>query len=326
MSSAEKILNPILHVIRHQKKAIAVALISAVVFAILFFPYEDLSDLISEQIAKATQNQVFVQFEDLGIGFFPPSIKMTKVEVDTPVLPTLKAGALRIAPSIAGLLAFSPGFSASIDDVMSGKIHLSYRGGKKVNESTQMQKVSLSLSSLELKKMSSYAGLPCMMEGPFSADADTQIDPQFVEQPEGEYSLSTGKFHLNPCVLTIQRLPFPLPMLDISSMKIKGEIKAGRLTITEGQIGKTGDTIYGRFKGTMGLRLSMQGRQILPQISNYEFKIDLNIDRSAEKSLGTYLSFYDSYKSLTGTGSRYALTLSAPNTFVPPNASPLGSF
>ena len=326
MSSLEKILQPLLYVIRHQKKMLALALASALFFSIVFFPYDDLSDLISELIAKNSQNQVFVQFDQLGIGFLPPSVKMSNVEVDTPLLPTLKAGALYLAPSIAGFLAFSPGFSATIQDVLKGDLSLSYRGGKKVNNDLRMQKVSLDVSKVDLSELSKYASLPCKLEGPLSMQVDSEVDPSFVEQPDGEYELSSGKLRVNPCVLVLQRLPFPIPNINLSQIKIRGTIKAGVLAIEEGVLGKAGDTLHGRFKGRLGIRLVRSGSQVIPDISSYEFKLDLNIDKSAEKSLGVYLIPFDSYKTVTGAGARYALTLSAPNTQTPPNASPLGNF
>src|SRR3972149_1286343 len=121
MSSVEKIILPLRYLITQQKKTILVVFISALIFSVTFFPYDNLSDLLTELISKNSQNQVFVHFDKLGGGILPPSIKMNNVSVDAQILPnTLGSGTLRLAPSLAGFLAFSPGFSAAIDDVMKG--------------------------------------------------------------------------------------------------------------------------------------------------------------------------------------------------------------
>src|SRR6185312_1616968 len=124
--------------------------------AILVFPYDDLSDMITELIAQNSQNQVFVQFDDLGIGFFPPSLKMSNVSLDTPILPTVKAKKLFLAPNIAGLLAFSPGFSASIEDVLKGDIQIDYRSGKKLPNDAREQNVKVSVDKIDLKSLTAF--------------------------------------------------------------------------------------------------------------------------------------------------------------------------
>lgn len=326
MNHVEKILKPFLYVIRHQKKMVAVAFLSALFFFVLFFPYDDLSDLLTELIAKNSQNQIFVQFEDLGIGFLPPSIKMKEVSVDTPLMPTLKAGSLHLAPSIAGFLAFSPGFSVSLEDFMKGNVSLSYRAGKKINDNVQMQKVVADLSGLDLKSLSRLSGLPVELEGQIFVDIDAQVDPNFVEQPDGEVQIKILKFRLPSSTVPTMLGPASLPNTELKGIDLKGYLKGGELTIDESRIGEKGDTIQGRFKGRMGLRLSRHGGQIVPNFSSYEFKIDLNLDRAAEKNFGVFLSFYDKYKTVTGTGSRYALKLSGPHFQAPPQAAPLGTF
>jgi type II secretion system protein N len=325
MSAAEKIFQPFLYVLRNHKKTILIIGVSAVLFTVVRFPYDDLADLITEQIAKNSQNQIFVQFDELGVGLLPPAIKMSKVSLDTPMLPTLKAGTLRLAPSIAGFLAFKPGFSASIEDVMKGDIALTYKAGKKINDTTRMQDVDLVMSKVDLKSLSSFAGLPVDLEGQISLDLDTQVDPNFIEQPDGDVAIKINKFKLPPSIPTMMGA-IPTPNTEISSISLKGQLKGADFVIDEGQIGAAGDTINGRLKGHVGLRLVRQGNQIVPEWGAYEFKIDLSLDRAAEKNFGVFLGFYDKFKTITGTGSRYALKLTGANFMSPPEASPAGSF
>ncbi len=327
MSLVENIISPIRYLFKQQKKAILLALFATVMFVIVFFPYDDLSDLITELIAEKSQNQVFVQFDELGVGFLPPSIKMSNVEVDAQVLPaTLKAGTMRLAPSIAGFLAFSPGFSATIEDVMKGDLSLSYRAGKKVNENVQLQKIDLGLEKIDLKSLANFMSLPVNLGGVISAQFEAQIDPNFVEQPDGEVQIRINKFHLAEGTVPTAMGPILLPTMDLSNVSLRGQMRGAELMIDDGTIGGTGEVLNGRFKGKVGLRLIKQGTQVVPVWGAYEIKIDLSLDRTAEKSFGAFLSLYDRYKSLTGTGSRYALLLKAPNSQAIPTASSYSSF
>ncbi len=327
MSSLEKLLSPILYVVRHQKKMLATALIAALVFGTLLFPYGDLSDKITELISKNSQNQVFLQFDDLGIGFFPPSLKMSNVVVEAQFLPTaLKAGKLYLAPSIAGLLAFSPGFKANIQDVLKGDIQVSYRAGKKLNDTTRLQKVSLDLSQVDLKDLARFLSLPIAPNGSFSAELDSDLDPVFAEQPDATVQFRIDKFSLPTSTVPTMLGPLVVPSTQLSNLRLKGVLKNGELVIEEGQVGAPGDTIHGRFKGKISLRLSRSGNQVRPEFGGYEFKVDLNLDKASEKNFGVFLGFIDTYKTLTGTGSRYALKVSAPNTLVPPTPGPMGTF
>lgn len=327
MSVLEKIISPIRYLFGKQKKSMLVVLIAAIVFSVIYFPYDDLSDLITEMIAKNSQNQVFVQFDELGVSFFPPSIKMKNVAVEAQILPnTLKAKALYLAPSIAGFLAFSPGFSASIQDVMKGDISLTYRAGKKIKESVQLQKIDLGLAKIDLKSLSNFISLPVDLDGAVYMQLDAQIDPNFIEQPDGEIVIKIEKFHLPASTVPTMMGPTSLPNMELSNISLKGQIKGSEFLIEDGAIGGSGETLNGRFKGKLGLRFVRQGQQIVPEWSNYEIKIDLSLDRVAEKNFGVFLSFFDKYKTLTGTGSRYALKLSSPNFQVAPTSSPLGTF
>lgn len=327
MSFLETIMSFLRFLFGKQKKSMLVVLIAAIIFSVLYFPYDDLSDLITELIAKNSQNQVFVQFDQLGVGFFPPAIKMQNVAVDAQILPnTLKAGTLRLAPSVAGFLAFSPGFSASIEDVMKGDISLTYRAGKKINDSVQLQKIDLGLRKIDLKSLSGFISLPVDLDGAVYVQFDAQVDPDFVEQPDGAIEIRIEKFRLPASTIPTMMGPTTLPNMELSSILLKGQLKGSTLLIEDGSIGGKGETLDGRFKGKVGLRFTRQGSQIVPIWSSYEIKVDLNLDRTSEKNFGIFLSFFDKYKTLTGTGSRYALKLSAPNFQTPPSSSPMGTF
>ncbi len=322
----KKIFGPLIYLFTDKKKLIVLVLFLTMVFGILIFPYDDMSDMITALFAKNSHDQVFVQFDDLGIGFLPPSLKMSNVTLDTPVLPTLKAKKLYLAPNIAGLLAFSPGFSASIEDVLKGDIHFDLRAGKKVSDAVKLQNITLKLKSLDLKSLTGYLQAQVDLEGAIGATIDAAIDPTLVEQPDGEVTLDIDKFRLPTSTVPTMLGPVSLPNTEISHISLKGQLKGGNLDITDGVIGQQGDTINGKIKGRIGLRLIHVGNQVAPEFGAYEFKIDLNFDRAAEKNFGLFLNLFDKYRTVTGAGSRYAFRLSAQNFNVPPNPTALGSW
>src|SRR5690606_10559800 len=97
----------------------------------------------------------------------------------------------------------------------------------------------------------------------------------------------------------------------LSQVQLRGTLKNATLDIEKAIIGKPGDTIHGKIKGQMGLRFNRVGNGVQPEFVNYDFKLDLSLDRAAEKNFGVFLSFYDKYKSVTGTGSRYVFRIFA---------------
>jgi hypothetical protein len=114
-----------------------------------------------------------------------------------------------------------------------------------------------------------------------------------------------------------------MPDVLLKSVTLKGTLRGGEFNIDEGTIGQAGDTLAGKLKGRIGLRLQRQGNRIAPEFGAYALKVDLTLDRSAEKNFGIFLGFLDKFKTLTGSGARYALELTGQNFYGPPNLSPI---
>ena len=57
--------------LKENKGKIFIMIVSAFAFIFVLFPFDDLSDLISSQVAKVTNNAVYVQFERLKMSLFP---------------------------------------------------------------------------------------------------------------------------------------------------------------------------------------------------------------------------------------------------------------
>src|SRR5690606_12011490 len=89
---------------------------------LVMFPVDDLGDVVTEKIAQATNNQIFLQFDRLGLAFLPPALEMEEVAVDTPFFPTLKASSMTLAPALGRLLTFKPGVSFNAEGLLKGNL------------------------------------------------------------------------------------------------------------------------------------------------------------------------------------------------------------
>jgi type II secretion system protein N len=295
-----------------------------VVFLFVLFPYDDLSDLVTEQVAKATQNQVYLQFDKLGIAALPPSIAMENVSLDSPFAPTLKIGELFLAPSVAGFLAFKPGFTARVKSILGGDVNFTMKTGKKINDQANFSSLDLELDQVDLKNVSQFANLPLQLEGKLGGDIQGDVDPQFIEQPDVTADIVVGKFNIPAGTVAIPNLgPISIPRIGMKSVTLKGHLVGGEFLIEDGQFGAQGDLITGKVKGKVAVQFRQEGNQVRPIFGQYSLKLDLSLDKGMDKSLGGFYGFLDKYKTVTGNGVRYALTLSAGDFNAAPSFSSL---
>ncbi len=320
MGALAAIFKPIFYVLREKKKLLLLVLVAALFFAVLIFPYDDLSDLL---MAQSAAHGVYLEFRSMGLSFFPPSLRLNKVSVDVAMLPTINAGEIYLAPSLMGLLTFSPGFSASVDNFLRGSLYVNYRLGHKIDH-VRMQTIALSLDGLDLKDLSKFAQLPVTMEGRIQGDVAGSFDPTFTNQPSGSASIQINNLHI-PAAMVPALMALTLPDMRISQVNLNSTLSGGQLDITDGVIGKPGDNVHGRIKGTMQLQINNQAGFVYTNVGPYQFNIDLTLDSSIEKNFGAMLSLlnFDQYRTMTADGTRYALKLSGTGSGSPPTPSPL---
>src|SRR3954471_23117121 len=109
MSYLLKLIQFTINIFRHHKLKVVCGLLSFLVFLFLLFPFSDLSDLVSAQIAEATQGQVYIQFEKMGLGLIPrPSVSLKDTTIITRQLPIqdLHVGRFSFSPSLFELISF----------------------------------------------------------------------------------------------------------------------------------------------------------------------------------------------------------------------------
>lgn len=319
-------LSQFLQMIRNHKKQIVFAFFSFMFFLVFLFPFEDLSDYITEQIAKNTQNQVFVAFKDLGISIFPLGLSFKEVSVDTPFVPTLKASTLNLAPSIASFLAFKPGFVANASGLFDGSAKLTYKTGKSEGDAPPRQLVDLELSKVSVGDLAKFAASPVPLQGKVDLNLNGEIDPTFRIQPTSEFAVQMVPLSIPASTVPTVLGPLNVPALSFGKINLQGRLVGGELIIEESQIGQAGDSVSGRIKGKFNVTMVRSGANVVPRFGAYQLKLDLNVNREAEKDLGIFLALYDKFRTLTGSGARYAFQLNGVNMQTPPNAVAYSSF
>lgn len=328
MTLGESITEGIL-AFRNHKMKIVFCVFAFVFFIFVLFPYDDLSDLVTEKVAQATQNQVFLRFEHLGLAVFPPSLALDQVEVDTPFLPTLKASSMTLAPSIARFLAFNPGASFSARDLFKGDLSGSV-GAKKEKE---VQKIDLSLDydGFDLKTMGEFFDSSWPIQGQASVGIKGLVEMEFTEQPEGELEITIDKMILpNTLPATI---PFvggtQIPQIAFGKVKLQGRLTNREFIIDSGTFGEDKDALRGLMKGKLQITFVRMGQQIVPQFGPYDLRVDLQMDRGFEADLQRRLTIvYDMigrYKTATGKGARYMMRVAGTNFYAPPNVTAISS-
>ncbi len=307
--------------LQHKFKFV-VALISALVFGFLLFPLGDLTDLVSSQVSKVTQNQVYLQFDNLRMSLFPSTgVALDRVYLEGQNIPPLKAQELVFTPSISSLISQKPAGTVNAKGFMGGDVEVSLKPGTKSDNGVERQKITLNAKSLSLKDIREMAQLPMMMTGSASVTSSALVDLTFQEQPDMDLTLKIDKLNLPTSNVQTPMGPLTLPDLKLSSVELKGRWSAGQFLIEEGLIGKDNDEVHGKIKGSIGLQIQNRNGAFIPIIGGYNFEVDLNMRKSFQDKANLFLSFVDQYKTPTAEGAQYKFKVSATDSQTPPNIS-----
>lgn len=318
------LLDPILNIVRFQKKKIFVAFSAFLFFLVTLFPFRDLGDFVTGRVAELTQNSVYIVFKDLGISLFPqPGIQMEGVTLDNPLFPTLTADSLFVSPSILGLITFRPGVKVDAGGLLGGNVHVVTRGGEATKAGPRKQHIDLALDGVNLKNLSQFLQSPIPLTGGLSSEIEMTIDPSFADQPEGALSINAQPLKWSGASVPTPMGAFPIPDLSFKSLQIDSELKKGRLTISKGQVGSSGDELVAKVTGSVEVKVApgLQGVQLIP--GGYDLNINLQVRSSLASKAGLLLNFIDAYRKPNADGSnQYVFRISAASTASQPHLSP----
>jgi type II secretion system protein N len=318
------LIRRLLTALLNNKLKLVVMLLSAVLFLVLLFPFDDLGDLFSSQVSKLTNNQVFVQFDRLSMSAFPsPGVAMNGVYLEARGFPALKANELIVRPAVSSLLTKKPGGSVTAHGFMNGDVQASLQSGGKSEGGVERQKIIVQAKKLNLSELRNVLQMPMSMKGQLSFNSQILADLTFSEQPSADVEINIDKFELPSSNIQTAMGPLTLPELKLSNVTLKGHLANGKLQIENGQIGRGGDEVHGTVKGSLDLQIQNRGGGFVPILGGYNFEITLDMKKSFQDKAALFLSFVDQFRTPTPEGAHYAFKINAINSMIPPNISAL---
>lgn len=307
-----------------QKVKFLFSVFCTIAFLFLLFPFGDLSDLVTSQVSRLTQNQVYLQFQDMHMSLFPDTgIALEKFHVESSNFPTIKSDELVFRPSISSLIFQKPAGTVVAKGFLRGELEANLSPGKKSDNGVERQHISLSAKNLNLSDLKELARLPLQLNGSLSFDADSQIDFKLQEQPEVELSMKVDKLILPTFTAQTPIGPWPLPEIKVSNLELKGRLAGGKFIIENGKIGGPKDELSGTIKGNLGLTLMAHGETLSPAMGAYQIDIDLQFRGKLHEQLKPALGMLEQFQSATAEGANLKMRLSGMDTFNPPAMSPI---
>lgn len=312
----------LLNLVRFHKLKIVAFLGAVLLFIFLLFPYSDLSDYVTTQISKATQQKVYVRFETMDLSFFPaPGLQMENVTVESMMFPKLTFDELKIRPSIASFLAFSPGVTILANGLWGGEVAVTTKGGKKTENGNSTQRINIETSEISLQSLAKVLKFPMPLSGKMNLSSQTTIEPTFAVQPEGDIEINLDQFQLVAANVPTPMGPINVPGVKISKVSLVGRLSDGRLIIEDAKLGAAGDDISGTLKGDVALRMGAEGGSVAATLGAYTLDLDVIVSKSLQERAGLLLILLDSYKRADAAGTRYAVRLQGANFSSPPKIS-----
>lgn len=298
--------------------------VSTLAFIVFLFPFDDVADLASGQIAAMTQNNVFVQFDRMKLAMSPtPGLQFDNLDVEITNGPGLKAKELTVTPSLSAALKQRPFGELNAKGLMGGNVDLHVSSGARTENGLERYKVDLKSEKLSLANVRELASLPVMLKGRLDVEGSALADPTWTEQPEVDLSLNVSQFELPPSNVNTQMGPLTLPEIKLAKVALKGKLSAGRFLIEKGDIGKEGDDIFGTVKGSMNVTVQNQGGRPVPVPGSYNLEVDLQMSKAFVARAQMFLILMDQYKTENEKGARYRMRVSANSFGLPPSMTPL---
>ncbi|MFN7454110.1 MAG: type II secretion system protein GspN [Pseudobdellovibrionaceae bacterium] len=307
------------------KGKIGLTILAFVGFLVVLFPFDDLSDLVSREVAKATQNQVFIQFDKMELSLLSGAgIALENVIVETGKLPAIRAQELQLTPSLGGLLSGNPAGSVEALGLMGGEVSASLGSGGVSEKGNDRKKLDFSAENLSLDELRKLGNVPVALQGKLNLTSQALADLTFTEQPEADIQLSIKDFVVPPANIRTAIDTIGISGFKLQGIDLKGRLADGLFLIEDGRIGKEGDEIKGTIKGRMGLQLKNQNGKISQVLGGYNLEIDLIVKKSFQEREKLLLFLLEAYKQPAGPDAdRYAVKISANNPFLPPSIGAL---
>lgn len=309
------------------KLKIVLFFVATIGFIVFMFPFGDLSDKISAEVAAGSDNTVYLQFDDMAFTMLPqPAIKMTNVIAETPFASDISISELSIAPSILGAMMGKPHGRAYAEGLFSGALDASVGSSSRI-KIPEAVSANVEFTNFDLKELvKAIPSLPLSPSGRGNLNIVLDVDPSMKSQPDGDIDLQVAAVQIPSFAIPLGMMPpLPLPGFNLEKLTLKGKLKNGKFILSDTQIGTTKDELSARITGDLDMRVFPGGSV---NVGFYNLAIDLNIKDSAQTKFGSMMSIIDGflgkYSSKGVSSKRYAFRIQANGFQDPaPQFSPL---
>ena len=291
-------------------------------FFFVLFPFNDLSQLVTDQVSKASQNQVYLEFQNLSLSLFPVGIRMEAVNFETQRGMKLKLDSLTLRPSISGALKKQPFGFVEAEGFMKGQAQIHLSGGPLSEKNEERYQLEVKTDSLRLDELKNLITLPIPLEGRLKTDITALFEPQLASQPDSEFTMNISSFKIPTSTVNLGAFGLiTVPEIKMKKVDLKGRLQNGSLVIENIQLGQTGDELTGSIKGQIQLTLMKQNNTIVPMMGPYNLDVRLNVNPILEKKINYVFLFLQPGK--TSTPGQYNFKLSGTGPYAPPQISAL---
>lgn len=284
-----------------------------ILFFIVFFPLTELGEkVVSETNASGL---VYLEFEKMELSFFPrPAVVMAQAVIESPMLEQIEVQEFKVAPSILAMIQFAftkklkPFATVSAEGLFGGNLEADTSSSSKIKDPEALE-LDLDYEGFDLKLLAKSLGpqWPVAPAGQGNLKAKVDVDPSMKTQPEGTLEMVVDQVVIPQFDLPTSFGPMSIPALNFRKVVLKGQLKNGKLSLKETQLGGSQDEISLKISGDIELRIFPGGT---PNVSFYNLAIDLNLKKSMEAKLGGAAGAIQSYLGKFGTsnseGQRYA--------------------
>lgn len=296
----------------------------AIVFVFILFPMNDLNDLITVQVSKLTQRNVFLQFNSMSINPFGPKLTLEKVFVESGSVPTISADELTVSPSLMALINKKVEGHITAQGFLKGDVDIQIKTGPKTDAGLERSKIEIQAKNINLKDLRELASLPVSLKGSLNLTTSALVELTFADQPEGDVNIVISKFEMPSSSVALADLGrVNLPEMKLGQIELKGRLAAGKFVIESGKLGNPTDELHGDIKGDLGLTFQNRGGQIVPLLGGYNIDLNLNATPAFKERAKFFLGFLDGYKTDLPNGTVYKFKIRAASAGMSPQFTPL---
>jgi type II secretion system protein N len=315
----------------NHKWKISLVFILTFVFLFLLFPLTDLNDFISAKVSQMTNNKVFLQFEEMQFNPLSTTLSLDHVVLETDTIDNLTIENISATPSLSALFSKQPGGKISATGLLDGSLSIKMTpAGPRKSESTtadaglQKSDIEFVAEKISIKKIKNLLSLNFPISGSMDLLASLNIDPAFIDQPDGDLQIQIQKFELQSTSIQIPEMgSINLPELKFLKSEFKGKIQNGRFVIENGQLGLPTDDFFGSIKGDIGFIIQNINGQMRPLVNSYNLSMDLHAKPAFKERAGFFLNFIERFQSEELGHTRYKFKLVSTSPGAPPQFSAL---